>query len=272
MKKILTLLFVLVAASGTANASSYLTIAENDTLRISPNCLNNTVTVPVLANFDGGVADHWRLEVTHQTNLDLIGKGYSASFYGMHIPYLQSDGTAAIYDAILTTIHDEFYIDAFTRQTIVESSTTVFGYWDYNNDGIYEPYGLVKWGPGHYDRMFDFYFNVQADCTGDTIVIDGQMSSTTDWRYPTLTAQFHQVIYLKVAYLLGDVTGDESVNMYDVTVLIDYLTHGVPALNQYQLDAADVNRDGVVDIKDCAALIDILLGVGTNEAEDFSDM
>ena len=69
MKKIFTLLLVLVAALGTANASYYFTLAENDTLRISPNSLGNYVIVPVITEFDNGVCDHWRLEAYYPNAL-----------------------------------------------------------------------------------------------------------------------------------------------------------------------------------------------------------
>ena len=274
MKKILTLLLVLVAATSATNASSYLTFSENDTLRISPNFLGFYVNVPVIANFDSGVADHWRVEITYPTVLEweaiecTDGNGVN---YGINIPYYQSDGTAAVYNAALNVICEEILIGTYAKQTVLESSTTVQGYWDPDGDGNYEPYGLVKWGPGRFDRFFDVHFKVNGDCTGDSIVIHTTMTSTIDWRYPTLFTQHDQVIRIIVAYMRGDVNGDELVNMYDVTALIDYLK-GTIDLNQYQFAAADVNHDGNVTIADVTALIDLLLGQGTYNVEDFEDM
>ena len=55
----------------------------------------------------------------------------------------------------------------------------------------------------------------------------------------------------------GDVNGDSSVNISDVTALIDYLLGGNPqGLN---VDNADTNRDGSVNISDVTTLIDYLL-------------
>ena len=57
--------------------------------------------------------------------------------------------------------------------------------------------------------------------------------------------------------LYGDVNDDGSVNIADVTALIDYLLRGEDsAIN---LTAADCNKDDRVDISDVTALIDYLL-------------
>ena len=54
----------------------------------------------------------------------------------------------------------------------------------------------------------------------------------------------------------GDVNGDGSVTIADVTALIDLLLGG----NIINNDAADVNGDAAVSIKDVTDLIDMLLG------------
>ena len=255
----------------------YFTLAENDTLRISPNALGFYLNVPVIAEFDNGVCDHWRLDVTYPNKLSWIDSHHDYNVngpdYGMNIPYIQSDGSAAIYEATLTTILEQAAYNTNCYHKIVECSTTVQGYWDYNNDGVYESYGLVKWGPGHYSRMFDIHFYVNSDCTGDSVVIDGLMTCTYDWRYPTslINTQFLKVIYLIVAYDRGDVNGDGVVSLADVTALGDYLVSHT-GLNQYQLVAADVNGDGYVSIGDVGALIDLMLDQGTNEIEGLEDM
>ena len=61
--------------------------------------------------------------------------------------------------------------------------------------------------------------------------------------------------YLTAAGLIGDVTGDNVVNIADVTALIDCLLSGTtpPA-------GADCNGDGTVNIADVTTLIDYLLG------------
>ena len=282
MKKILTLLFLLLAATGTATGTNvgdcYLTFSQTDTLRISPNALNFVINVPVIAEFENGVCDHWRLEVYYPNSLswDETYNNYSPGGpdYGINIPYTQSDGSEAVYIPTLVTIENEAIYNTTTKRSIIECSTTVYGYWDYNHDGIYEPYGKVKWGPGRYDRFFDIHFRVGSDCTGDSIVIDGHMSCSYDSRYPTHLindAPFYRVVYLVVAYQVGDVNGDEFVNIYDVSALIDYLEQVID-LNQYQFAAADVNHDGNVTVADLTLLVDILLGVGAYNVEDFENL
>ena len=54
---------------------------------------------------------------------------------------------------------------------------------------------------------------------------------------------------------IGDVNNDGTVNISDVTALIDLLAGSNPSGNT----AADVNYDGVVDIGDVTALYDKLL-------------
>ena len=62
----------------------------------------------------------------------------------------------------------------------------------------------------------------------------------------------------KNAALRGDVNGDGSVNISDVTALIDYLLGG--DASGINLNAADCTQDGSVNISDVTALIDHLLG------------
>ena len=61
----------------------------------------------------------------------------------------------------------------------------------------------------------------------------------------------------KNAGLRGDVNGDGSVNISDVTTLIDYLLSG--NASGISLSGADCNQDGSINISDVTALIDYLL-------------
>ena len=65
------------------------------------------------------------------------------------------------------------------------------------------------------------------------------------------------VIISKPAFARGDVNGDGSVSISDVTALIDYLLNGNPS--SISLSAADCNQDGSVNIGDVTVLIDYLL-------------
>ena len=56
--------------------------------------------------------------------------------------------------------------------------------------------------------------------------------------------------------ILGDVNGDNNVNIEDLSVLIDYLLDASTPIN---VDNADTDADGSIGIGDVASLIDILL-------------
>ncbi|MBR4829802.1 MAG: BspA family leucine-rich repeat surface protein [Muribaculaceae bacterium] len=61
----------------------------------------------------------------------------------------------------------------------------------------------------------------------------------------------------KPSFLRGDVNGDNSVNIADVTALINYLLTDDPT--GINLDAANCNQDGAVNIADVTTLINFLL-------------
>ena len=65
------------------------------------------------------------------------------------------------------------------------------------------------------------------------------------------------VVISKPAVTRGDVNGDGSVNISDVTALIDYLLSG--NASGVNVSAADCNQDGSVNISDVTGLIDYLL-------------
>lgn len=79
---------------------------------------------------------------------------------------------------------------------------------------------------------------------------DGTESAWSNTQQVTLFANGH-------GFDLGDVNHDGSVNIKDVTDLIDYLLSGGDGICQ---TCADVKVDGAVNIADVTALIDVLLG------------
>lgn len=60
------------------------------------------------------------------------------------------------------------------------------------------------------------------------------------------------------ATVAGDVNGDGSVNITDVTLTIDYILGKNPA--DFDEKAADVNNDTIVNVTDVTTIIDIVLG------------
>ena len=279
MKKLQLILLSCLLGAASAMASSFMTVTESDTLRILPTQFEKYEILPVICNFDG-VCDHWRFQIDHPVQFRINDFYPKSSIddggylnYGVSVPYLQYDGTEAIYKADILQIKDEQVISANIRRSLYESSITQHGYWDSNNDGIYESYGTVKWGPGRVERMFDIHFFLDSDCTGDSIVISAMMTCTTDWRYPAINYTYNKVIHLVVSYQVGDVNGDDKVDISDVTALINLLvTGGVDNLDEYQRDAADVNRDGNINISDVTALINRLQKAGNNVTALIDDL
>ena len=100
------------------------------------------------------------------------------------------------------------------------------------------------WITGGNDGTWEGYanevaFNVNKQCRFETIIV---------------------TVAAGEAPLVGDVNQDGSVNIADVTALIDYLLNDASAAPV----EADVNQDGIVNVADLADLIDLML---TNPVE-----
>ena len=80
-------------------------------------------------------------------------------------------------------------------------------------------------------------------------------TQTNKYQVKDVTADY--LPYLEDDILTGDVNMDGSVNITDVTTLIDYLLDGTTV--GIDTVAADVTIDGAIDISDVTALIDLLL-------------
>lgn len=102
---------------------------------------------------------------------------------------------------------------------------------------------------------------------GATYLVEGLTPGTT-YQYYVVVKQNTGVSYQSVVqevtlpleghgYDLGDVNHDHSVNIADVTVLIDYLLSGTGGICTI---CADVNQAGGINIADVTELIDLLLG------------
>jgi surface protein len=125
-----------------------------------------------------------------------------------------------IYDACT------FYIDGRAR----------LEYGEYQND--WESYS-VDLEAGTHTLKWSYSKDGSVDPEGDYFAID------------------HVKLTPKQSVKRGDVNGDSSVNISDVTALIDYLlTSNASGVN---LTAADCNQDGSINISDVTALIDYML-------------
>ena len=107
---------------------------------------------------------------------------------------------------------------------------------------------------------------------GETTTMQIDMTNVIDgWKYFLNTyyysegsqtklksTSFYTIIFpVEPQFIRGDVNGDSTVNIADVTALIDYLLGSGNTVNEL---AADVNGDQSINIADVTALIDILLG------------
>ena len=253
MKKFILLFFMALAMLMPAQADNYFTVGENGILRINPSFISGSIFVPVRLHLDGRI-DSWTVALTYPAGLTPYG--YTPSTGVNSIPYVTSTGESSNYQATITS----FGLNLFS------STITDFGYWDFNNDGIYEPYGTIKWEAGDH-HMFDIAFSVLYDCTGDSITLTGTLSSTYDWRGGTTGGNCYRRVYVKFGYKLGDVNGDEIVNITDVNYMISNEQTDFVNFTSYQREAADINGDGLLNTTDITLLINILLN--TNGLEGF---
>lgn len=75
---------------------------------------------------------------------------------------------------------------------------------------------------------------------------------------------------LSAAAVAGDANGDGTVNITDVTVLIDYLLYGDVSL--IANGNADANNDGVINISDVTSTVDLLLFGPEEEVPEYIDL
>ena len=207
---------MILVSAFAASGDNYFTMGENDTLRVERSQLGENFTFPVRAHFDGRL-DRWLVSFGLPSGIEYTSMARGSD---MDLRYMTLSGDSATYAARLL----KYTLDG---ELLASSTTDVNGYWDYNEDGVLEPYGSVKWEAGDYSRMFLMTFALSMDFTGGEITLDGSVSSTYDYRggtvpdYPPVT--FHRTVTVVVSGLAGDVDDDGTVGMDDLTALINYL-------------------------------------------------
>lgn len=251
MKKVL-LLVLAFAAVLPASADRYLTFGVNDTLRVNPSLEDSTQSVMVRAHFDGRL-NSWTMTLSLPQGMNLAG--YSPCDGMLRIPYFDSSGERAYCST-------QLYVNNEGSTVTLYSSINDPGYWDPNNDGLFETYGSIKWEAGDYEQMFELVFKYdEIPQETASINITEYLSSSMDLRGFTIPNTYlDKKIWLYAAYRPGDVNGDGMIGIADVTALIDLLLSGETPQSKEVMDAADLNRDGAIGIADVTALIDLLLG------------
>lgn len=255
MKKNIFLAMIAAIVSINGICASYMTMGENDSLRIRPNRLNGYSTYPVNMYLDA-YADYFNVGISYPGGLRpkmMYNLRGIESGDGLAVTFTMYDGSEASFMPTLNV--------GETYQSVSASISTT-GWWDYNMDGVLEPYGSVKWEPGCHEEVFVFNFWVNDDYREGYVVLDGVFNSGMDSRGPILAnVQFYKKIWCWVGYMKGDVSGDERVNITDATILINSLQDAgdsIDDLDEFQLAAADINGDGIVNVTDVTELINIL--------------
>jgi hypothetical protein len=247
MRRIILSFAALVAVT-VAQAASFFTLADGDSVRINPNKLDGYQPLVFTASMEG-YTDSWSLEMTYPEGLIPKLVAGITPLEGMTVTYTNRYGETATQTA-------DLHVSAEYRS--ISSYLTGEGYWDYNQDGILETYGSVKWEPGT-TRMFSMNFYVNPAFRQGNIIIDGHFASASDRRGPILAdVYFFRRCHLWVGYERGDVSGDDRINVADVVMLIDHVL-GADTLDEFQARAADVNADDTANICDVSDLIDIIL-------------
>lgn len=262
MKKLfLMAVFCLLAFANPVSAANYFsmrtltTTPVNDTLRISPDYAGTYCPMYITANFDGYL-DHWFVQFTYLDTLKITDLDIGPD---MSLTYTGCDGTDSVYTPILTTNFKNISAGTGLLTSAFSATSTAIGNWDPDGDGIYEPYGTVKWGPGFHNHMFEFLQKIPYGTTDGDISISGTMSCSADLRNVNPAAgSFSKTIHFRVAYLRGDANGDDMVNIADVTTILDWLIIGLEGISPYKIAAADMNGDGEILVDDVTRLIDYI--------------
>ncbi len=242
MKKIFLITMCLFAI--VANADNYFTIG--DTLRLHPKYLGGYYSTDVCAHIDG-MMDNFSIVISYPDGFRPKGWHGIDGGEDLTITYSDYTGMEQTYTAALTISTD--YAE-------VSSYIPVTGYWDYNMDGVLEPYGTAKWTAGDYGQMFTFHFYVEDTFRSGWLTMDGHLDSGTDRRGAILAdVTFFKRTWVYIGYKSGDTNGNDRYDVGDVTDIIAYVLGNTSHLDDFGLSAVDANGDGEVDVTDVTTII-----------------
>lgn len=168
MKKLLFFLFFLLMATSTALADSYFYI---EPFSVEYSQIGTRIKIPFMAHFEGRV-DSWQVKIELPEGLTYKAKKAGADMKG--IPYMDQFEENVTLDALLN-LHTE--TDGNGVVVTGVTSTSQVGYW-YNN-GVFEPYGSVKWDAGDYYEMFVLTLEVEGELFNESGVDDITLKTTT---------------------------------------------------------------------------------------------
>lgn len=241
-------IFAAIAALAVS-INSANTITLGDEVRIHPNKLGGYHLVTASMTVDG-MLDDWSMNVAFPDGITPKLVSGITPLEGMTVSYTDRFGEEQTYEAPL---------QVSAGYATISSHIAVQGYWDYDSDGYYEPYGTAKWTAGDRD-LFTLNLFIPVDFREGNIIFDGVLTSGSDQRGAVLQGvKFYSKTHVWVGYERGDVNGDGRINITDATILVAYLLDGdEDYLDEFSLKAADVNGDGEVNITDATRLIGMI--------------
>lgn len=237
---------ILMMATVSMNSANYITLG--DSVRINPRYLDGYYKVTATMSVDG-MLDDWSMNVTYPQGLNVKLVSGIVPLEGMTVGYTDRTGAEQTFDAPL---------QVSANYATISSHISVQGYWDYDNDGWFDPYGTAKWMPGEY-QMFDLNLYVNPAYRSGDIIFDGTLTSGADQRGAVLQGvRFYRTTHVWVGYMRGDVDGNERIGMGDLSELINILLGHEP-YDEFALPAADFDGNGSVDMDDLSKLTNYLL-------------
>jgi hypothetical protein len=249
MKRLL-FLAALAAVVLTNSAANYLSMG--DSVRIKPAMLDGYTHQSISMEIDA-YCDQWSIAMTYPEGLSPKLVSGVVPLSGMNIGYIDCEGVFRTFDAVLSCSAGYATIEG--RSCL----PALWGYYDAYGNGTYLPYGSPKWEPGMH-QMIEVNMYVNPSFRAGYITMDEILDCTGDTRGPILqNVHAYKKTYLWVGYLPGDLTGNEKLDISDVTELIDRVL-GKTRLDEFSEKAADANRDGVVDIDDVTYITKKILG------------
>jgi len=243
MKKFYFLAAMMLLVSISMCAANYITIGED--VRVHPRYLDGYYQVTAVMEADG-MLDSWNINTEWPKGVIPKLVAGIQSLDGMYLHYTDRYGMDKVLQAPL---------QASVEYGTISSEVTTLGYWDVDGDDLYDTYGTVKWMPGTYE-LFTLNLDISPEYRDGYIGWYGVLTSGADQRGAVLQGvRFAKPCHLWVGYPVGDVSGNETLNVDDVTMLISYVLNGSGNLDEFGIVAADVNGDGNVTIADVTMLI-----------------
>ena len=241
---------LLVAACLISTAAGATNRVYIDDLFLTEADLGTTITIPVKASFDTPVST-WEIQLVFPEGMTprSFKKGRDMNVTN----YNEYSGEEETISATVVRNKD------FTRFVVSTDWNTI-------NDEDNDVFNTFKWFPGDYEEMLLINVFVDYNVSGEGILMESKTTCGYDTRFetnitpdPTATGFLYE----------SDVNSDCSVDVADATELMCYLATGEYSYGDpywsFEEEGevylrGDVTRDGIVDLRDYAALIDYILG------------